>query len=302
MSLIFKQASKDQSYLRAVLHGTPGAGKSWTALKIAHYLEKLYGYEPNSIVTLDTERGSLSKYAGEVYNEDGDRFQFLTVGDDFLQGDYNPRKLNLFLKEIEKEGKKIVIIDSLSHFWNGSGGILDLIDQEGKKLKGNTFAAWKTGDPIYRDLVQTLTTAKAHIICTLRAKMEYAQKRNSDTNRLEVQRVGLAPEFRDHFVSEMDVEGILDDSHTMVIGKTRCNAVDGKVYNKPGLDFAKSLYEWNTSGANKRDIFKELKASLEKVSTKEELARVAEDIKENKLFISSYELDELTNLYKSIKV
>lgn len=300
--MLFKQASKDQSYLRLVLHGTPGAGKTWTSLKLAHYLEKLYGYGENSIVVLDTERGSVQKYADEVYNEDGDKFKFLTAGDDYLQGVYDPKKITSFVKEVEKAEKKILIIDSLSHFWNGNGGILDLIDQEGTRLKGNTFAAWKKGDPIYRDLVQCLTTAKAHVICTLRAKMEYAQKKNTDTNRLEVQRVGLAPEMRDHFVSEMDVEGVLDDAHNLVIGKTRCNSVDGKVYNKPGADFAKALYDWNSSGANKRDVFVELKNSLSAVKSKEELDKVANEIKQNKLFISSYELEELQTIYKNIKV
>ena len=297
---IFKIASKDQSFLRIVLHGCPGAGKTWTALTMAHYLERLYGYQPGSIVLADTERSSAAKYAGEVYNEDGDKFHFQTVSDEFFQGNYSEKKFNTLLAECQKEKVPILIIDSMSHFWNGEGGIMSAVDNEAQKMKNpNSFVAWKAGDSIYRRMVQNLTTYKGHIITTLRAKMAYEQKTN-DKGYKELQRLGMAPEMRDHFVSELDVEGMIDEDHKLRVGKTRCNAVDGKVFPRPGLEFTKLLYDWATSGTKARDVFTEIKADATSVKTKEDVENFLGKIKNNKIFLSDVELDELRNLYTQL--
>lgn len=297
---IIKRASKDQSFLRIVLHGCPGSGKTWTSLVVAHYLEKLYGYPSGSSVVADTERSSAQKYAGEVYNEDGDKFDFGTISDEFFQGVYSEKKFNSLLAECSKEKVPILIIDSFSHFWNGTGGIMDAVDLEAGKMKNpNSFVAWKSGDSIYRRMVQNLTTYKGHIICTLRAKMAYEQKTN-DKGYKELQRLGMAPECRDHFVSELDIEGIIDEDHKLRVGKTRCNAVDGKVFPKPGLEFTKLLYDWATSGTKAKDVFAEIKADSANVKTKEDLDNFLGKIKNNKIFMSELEVEELRSIYNKL--
>lgn len=297
---IFKVASKDQSFLRIVLHGCPGAGKTWTSLTIAHYLEKLYGYQTGSIVLADTERSSAAKYAGEEYNEEGDKFYFQTVSDDFFQGNYSEKKFNTLLAECSKEKVPILIIDSMSHFWNGVGGIMDAVDVEAGKMKNpNSFVAWKAGDSIYRRMVQNLTTYKGHIICTLRAKMAYEQKTN-DKGYKELQRLGMAPEMRDHFVSELDVEGILDEDHKLRVGKTRCNSVDAKVFPRPGLEFTKLLFDWATTGDRAKDVFAEMNADADKVKTKEDLDNFLGKIKNNKIFMSDSEVEQLRSRYTEL--
>jgi hypothetical protein len=37
--------------------------------------------------------------------------------------------------------------------------------------------------------------------------------------------------------------------HQLVIGKTRCDAVDGQFYDKPGKNFATPIHAWLSSGA-----------------------------------------------------
>src|ERR1700690_3285634 len=111
---LFKKATRESGYLRLVFHGSPGAGKTFGLLKVAHYLEKLHGYPiGTSIALIDTERGSASKYAGEVYDDDGSKFDFLTLGDEFFGGDYSMKKFNTAIAEVQKEKIPILIIDSL---------------------------------------------------------------------------------------------------------------------------------------------------------------------------------------------
>ncbi len=228
-----QKATKEQSRLRMAIHGPSGAGKTYSALSIATHLG-------SKVVLADTETGSASKY--------GDKFDFDVCE---FSGNYHPDNVVEFLHEAPKAGYDVVVIDSGSHFWNGQGGFLELIDAEVKKGmarsgKADSFAAWKVVDPIYKKFVHAIQTCPAHVIITLRAKQEYSKEGG------KVTKLGLAPEMRDGFQYEMDVEGMLDIDHHLAIGKTRCDALDGKVFRKPGKDVADILLAWLGSGVAPR--------------------------------------------------
>lgn len=233
MTMQFKKATKQQAKGRIALHGPSGAGKTFSALAIAKHLG-------NKIALIDTERGSAAKYS--------DKFDFdvLEIADT-----YHPNRLLEALAAAKDYD--VVIVDSLSHFWNGPGGMLELVDDEVKKQKSrpggraDSFAAWKSIDPIYRRVVQALLATPFDLIVTMRAKTEY--ERTESNGKTSIKKVGMAPEIRGSFEYEMDVEGMLDVEHNLVIGKTRCDALDGKVFTKPGEDIAKILRAWLSDGA-----------------------------------------------------
>lgn len=229
----FVKATKAQARLRLAIHGPSGSGKTYSALEIARHLV------PNGRVALvDTERGSASKYS--------DRFEFDTMS---IADNYNPGVLLDAIKDAA--GYDVLIVDSLSHFWNGPGGLLEMIDQDVQRSKsrggkGDSFAAWKTVDPIYRRLVQGILAAPMHLIATLRAKQEYVKE--DDNGKTRIRKIGLSPEMRDSFQYEMDIESMLDLDHNLVIGKTRCAAIDGRIYNRPGRELADTLRSWLSDG------------------------------------------------------
>jgi hypothetical protein len=68
--------------------------------------------------------------------------------------------------------------------------------------------------------------------------------------------VGMAPITRDTTPYEFDVIGVLSDDHTMRIEKTRCPALDGNSYHKPGADVAKVLMDWLSDGTSIDDAIK----------------------------------------------
>jgi len=233
---MFQKATKKQAKLRMAVHGPSGAGKTYSALRIATAMGK-------RIALIDTERGSASKYS--------DKFAFDVCE---LYDDYNPQRLFAALKEAGDAGYDIVIVDSLTHFWNGPGGFLELVDDEVKKQKArghksDTFAAWKPVDALYRRLIQTILATPFHFIGTLRAKTEYEKTDGENGAKGKVRKIGLAPEMRNGFEYEFDVEGMLDLEHHLAIGKTRCEALDGKVFTRPGEDVAKILTAWLNDGA-----------------------------------------------------
>lgn len=241
--MAFVKATKAQAKLRMAIHGPSGSGKTYTALAIAQGL-----VDPGQAVALvDTENGSASKYAG--------RFDFLV---DEVKANYNPQIVEQKIVDAVAAGAAAIVFDSLTHFWNGSGGFLELVDQEVNRQKSrpggrpDSFAAWKVVDPIYKRMVHAIQTAPIHVIVTLRAKTEY--ERSSENGKSTVKKLGLAPEMRDNFQYEMDVEGMLDLDHRLVIGKTRCEALDstcshGGVFERPGAEVANILRAWLTDGA-----------------------------------------------------
>jgi KaiC/GvpD/RAD55 family RecA-like ATPase len=235
--MAFVKATKTQARLRMALHGPSGAGKTWTGLAIAANL-----VPGGRVAVVDTERGSASKYAH--------RFAFDV---DEISGDYHPDKLIKAIGEAASAGYDVLLVDSISLFWNGPGGLLELVDAEVARArarggKADSFAAWKVVDPIYRRMVQTILAAPIHCIMTMRAKQEYV-KEQGDNGRTTIRKVGLAPEMRDAFQYEADVEGMLDLEHNLVIGKTRCEALDGRLFAKPGKDVADILHAWLSDGA-----------------------------------------------------
>lgn len=242
MSSMFKKATKKQAKLRAVFEGPSGSGKTYSALRVARSIVGPTG----RIVLLDSETRSAAKYA-----DDPDCAGEFDTAE--IDGDYNPQRLIVALREAHKEGYDIVIADSLTHFWNGPGGFLELIDHEVKKMaargnKADSFAAWKTVDPIYRRWIQDILAVPVHFIGTLRAKTEH-EKTTDDRGKPVVKKLGMAPEMRAGFEYEFDLEAMLNMDNVLSIGKTRCKALRGRIFEMPGDDLGSILRKWLDDGA-----------------------------------------------------
>lgn len=224
MNFQFQKAVKSDAKLRFLLEGPSGAGKTYTALRIATGLG-------GTIAVIDTERGSASKYA--------DEFEF-----DVLElPSFSPETYMDAITAAEKAGYDIIIIDSLSHAWVGKDGALEMADKEAARSRsGNSFTAWKNVTPVWQRLLDRLISVNAHLIGTMRSKTEYVIEQVSGKNT--PRKVGMAPVFRDGGEYEFDVVGEMDIEHRMVVTKTRCRLLDNAVIDKPGTDVADTLKAW----------------------------------------------------------
>lgn len=92
-------------------------------------------------------------------------------------------------------------------------------------------------------LIEALLSAPMHLIATMRAKQEYCLDRD-DKGRTQVRKVGLAPVQRDGVEYEFDVFAEMDLENRMIVQKSRCSALQGGVYDKPGEDVAAILKGW----------------------------------------------------------
>lgn len=231
----FRKASKDRAFLRMALAGPSGSGKTFTALNVGTRLAE------RRVALVDTEHGSASKYA--------DLFDFDVLE---LAPPFHPDR---FVEAIKQAGEDydVLIIDSLSHAWNGQGGLLEIVDQIAARMKtSNSFAAWKDATPIQNRMVDAIVRAPLHIVATMRSKTEYVLEpveRNGKTT-MQPRKIGMAPVQRDALEYEFDVFGEMDLDHRLLVTKTRCIPLTDAVIEKPGEELATTLRDWLTSGAD----------------------------------------------------
>lgn len=226
---MFKQAVKYAAKLRLAIAGPSGGGKTYTALAIASHLGK-------RIALVDTEHGSASKYA--------DMFTFDVLE---LRPPFHPDRFGEAIRAAAAAGYDVLILDSLTHAWNGEGGLLDLVDEIARRMKtSNTFAAWKDATPIQNRLIEAIVGAELHVIATMRSKQDYvleSVERNGRTVQ-QPKKVGMAPVQRDSMEYEFDVFLDMDVDNNAIVQKTRCPQLAGRVFAKPGADVAGILQDW----------------------------------------------------------
>lgn len=231
---MFKKATKEQAKLRLALIGLAGSGKTYSALAIGTAL-----VPGGRVALIDTERKSASLYA--------DHFAFDTAE----LNDHDPDKYVEAIEGAEAEGYDVIVIDSLSHAWAGKDGALEQVDKIAKREgKSNNFTAWRDVTPKHNRLVDAIISCRAHVIVTMRSKMEYALEKD-EKGKSSVRKIGLAPIQREGLDYEMTVVGDMDLSHTLIVSKSRClGAVEvGEIIPKPGAKLAERLRGWLTSGA-----------------------------------------------------
>lgn len=228
---MFTKATRRKARARVAIDGPAGSGKTYTALVAATSLAN-----GGEIAVIDTERGSASLYA--------DEFSF-----DVLElNDYSPRNYIQAIKAAEQNGYSVIVIDSMSHAWEGQGGILDMHDAATKRQKTeNSYTAWKDVTPIHREFVDTMLQSSCHIIATMRAKMKYSQEKDGN-GKTVIRKIGLAPvqragtEYEFTIVCDMDVE------HTLSVSKSRCKPIADKVVRLPDITFFNVLRDWLEKG------------------------------------------------------
>lgn len=232
---MFHKATKEKCKARVGLCGVSGSGKTYSALKIATAMG-------GRVAVIDSERGSASKYA--------DEFEFDTCND---MPDFSPKCYIDAIKAAEKAGYEVIVIDSLTHAWAGTGGALEMVDSA-QARGGNKFAAWREVTPWHNKLIEAMVNSSSHIIATLRTKMEYIIE-DDGKGKQRVRKVGMAPIQREGMEYEFDVVGDMDLAHTLTITKTRCRPLDGKQFQLPGEDVALILKSWLNSGEAPKPSF-----------------------------------------------
>ena len=242
MCAMFAPATRRKSKLRIAVCSPAGYGKSWNVLQFGQCLAQL---AQTKIAAIDTEHGALSKYQGMAFNG------MPPVQFDVCElSHFAPSAYTACIREAAAAGYGVLIIDGLSHAWTGVGGALAQVDQKKAAAGGNSFVAWKDVTPQHNELVESILSYPGHVLCTMRTKMEYVMEEENRNGRkvMVPKKVGMAPVQREGMDYEFDIVCDLDESHTLVVTKTRCPAIDGQRVVKPGPEFLTSVIRWLDEG------------------------------------------------------
>ncbi len=281
--MAFQKATKKQAKGRMAIDGPSGSGKTFTALRVAKALAPT-----GKIAVIDTERGSASKYA-DLFS-----FDVCEIADDF-----HPNHYIKALKEAEEAGYEVVIIDSLSHAWEGAGGVLELTDKAAARSKaGNSYTAWRETTPIHNSLINAMLQSRCHLIVTMRSKTEYVLQED-DRGKKVPKKIGMAPVQRAGMEYEFDVVVDMDLEHRGIIAKTRCHALKDGVFVEPGEnDLGKTFAQWLNSGdeetLTQQDLHRFKQAILDRVfetgGKAEDVAAIGKAIVESLGFTQAKEI------------
>lgn len=219
----FQKAEKKQAKLRLAIFGPSGAGKTYTALRIATGIG-------DSIALIDTENKSACKYA--------DRFTFDVA-------ELSNPTIDNMVAFINQASHDVLIIDSLTHSWQDLLQEVDAIAK--KKYKGNMWSAWSEGTPQQKKLVKALLDYPGHIIATMRTKTEWMTESTRD-GKMKPVRVGLSPEQGKGIEYEFDMLIEINTEHFATIIKDRTGKYQDKEIDKPGEEFGKELSGWLMDG------------------------------------------------------
>lgn len=249
---MFQKATRKKSKLRMLLTGPSGSGKTYSALQMAKGIVGPKG----RIACIDTEHGSASLYS--------DQAEFDVME---LQAPYSPERFIEAIDGAEAAGYDLLIIDSMTHEWNGKGGILEIHDQITKTAaSGNSYMAWASVTPRHNAFVDRILQSKIHIICTLRSKADFVLETNSKGKQTP-KKVGMAPIQRDgieyEFTSALDIsiEGNLASASK---DRTRLFR-DPMVINEAT---GRKLLEWLEQGEDQAELDETRKAQLKVIAGK----------------------------------
>jgi hypothetical protein len=165
--------------------GISGSGKTYTALLMARGMVN----KASEIGFLDTENKRGSLYADIL---DG---QFM-IGD--LYPPFSPNRYALAIKEFQDAGVKVLVIDSITHEWEGDGGCDDIANAPKADGSARKVANWIGAKREHKTFMSVLLQSNMDIICCIRAREKTDFKNPNQPISL-----GIQPICEKNFMFEM---------------------------------------------------------------------------------------------------
>jgi hypothetical protein len=255
-----RKALRKQAKIKLALQGSSGSGKTYSALLLASGMTAW-----PKIAVIDTENHSADLYAhlGE--------FNVLQLSKPF-----SPERYISAIEICEQAGMEVIIVDSITHEWEGSGGILDIHGN----MPGNSFTNWSKMTPRHSAFVQKILESNSHIIGTIRTKTDYVLTEKN--GKMVPEKVGLKGITRDGMDYEFTIVFDLDLKHNATASKDRTGLFMDKPEGIINRGYGTRILQWCIQGASLEEI-------IMQVNTATSLEQLRELYKENPQFRAQIE-------------
>ncbi len=260
-----KKATRKQSKIRIGISGASGFGKTYSALLLASGMTTW-----DKIAVIDTENDSASLYS--------DLGEFQSIN---LKAPYSPERYIEAISICEKAGMEVIIIDSISHEWEGKGGCLEILE-----ALGGQFRDWAKVTPRHASFISAIINSSCHVITTVRRKQDYDLVKN-DKGKLEPVKVGLKEVTREGFEYELTANlELINDKHLAKSSKDRTKLFTGKPEFIITQNTGKQLLDWCNEGEGKPIMDNTHELWVKVVKALKDGTRTVEQVK------AAYELSE----------
>lgn len=237
------------------ISGASGSGKTLSALLMAYGMMKEKYPELSDeeiwdkIGVVDTEHKRSLIYVGMMV--DGCKTRIGEFWHQELIAPYSTANYALAVKQLKDAGVEVVIIDSLTHWWDGEGGILEeQAKVTAKSRSKNSYVAWGEMKPFIQEFVKTIAYNDVHIIGTNRAKQDYAMEKD-EMGKTSITKVGLKPVQKDDLEYEFQIGLMIDMDHKATATKDNTlGAVESLGEFTITPDFGRMLLQWLDKGVD----------------------------------------------------
>lgn len=197
MSVIqIRRAQREGARLVIGLAGVSGSGKTYTAIQLAYGLA---GGRADKVGFLDTENRRGSLYA-DILPE-----PFL-IGD--LYPPFSPARYSDAIRQFQDAGVEVLVIDSVSHEWEGIGGAQEIAEAGNPRLPN-----WNRAKAEHKRFMSALLTCDMHVIVCIRAREKAKPEKQMVDGREKTVYVdlGLQPIQEKNFTFELTAGLMLHD-------------------------------------------------------------------------------------------
>jgi hypothetical protein len=243
--LQLRKVTRQQAKLRIGLSGASGSGKTYSALLIAGGIT-----DWDKVCVIDTENGSADLY---------DNLGSYNVIQ--LQAPFTPERYIQAIRTAQDAGMEVIIVDSVTHEWDGKGGILEsneLLAQT--RFKGNSWAAWSVSTPRHQKFIEAIVSSSCHVITTTRMKTDTAQIDG------KIKKVGTKEIQREGFEYELTLNFNIDrDNHVATASKDRTGIF---IDNDPFVitkETGHTLKDWAEKGVKPLKVEMPIEEKVEEV-------------------------------------
>lgn len=201
---IFKieEAKREGARLVIGLGGISGGGKTATALKLAWGLAN---YDSKKVGFLDTENRRGRLYADDLRDANGVIHRFL-IGD--LVPPFSPARYIEAINAFVQAGVEVLVIDSVSHEWNGIGGCEDIATAPDASGKSPKQPRWNLAKSEHKKFMSAMLQSPLHIIVCMRAQPKVKLEKDGQNKTVYIDQ-GILPIQEKSFTFELTASMML---------------------------------------------------------------------------------------------
>lgn len=202
-----RKAQREGARLVIGLAGISGSGKTLSALLLAYGLTEGDG---TKVGFLDTENRRGSLYASnDTYDKIQQSLGMKEQPEPFWIGDldapFSPQRYIDAIREFEKAGVEVLVVDSISHEWEGTGGC-----EEIATLANPQKPQWNRAKAEHKRFMNALLQSNMHIIVCIRAREKVKLIKVNGKTEYEPQ--GIMPVTEKNVMFEMTASLMMWDS------------------------------------------------------------------------------------------